>query len=49
LVVARAQESDRRRVLQPAYAAVFLHEGRDVRSERITSAEERPSPCCTAW
>jgi hypothetical protein len=49
LVVGRAQECDRKRRLQPAYAAVLLHEGRNVRAERITSAGERASSCCTAW
>lgn len=49
LVVGRAQECDRRRVLQPAYAAVFLHDGRDVRTERVASAGERASSCCIAW
>ena len=49
LVLNRAQECDRRQVLQPAYAAVFLHDGGTVRLERITSAGERASSCCTAW
>jgi len=34
LVVGRAQECDRRRASQPAYAAVLLHESGVTRSER---------------
>jgi hypothetical protein len=49
LVVGRARECDRRRVSQPACAAVFLNEGGDVRAERITSAGKRANSCCTAW
>jgi len=49
LVPERAKECDRRRAFQPVYAAVFLHEGRDVRGEPITSSGERAPSCCTAW
>jgi len=48
LVVARAEECDRRRRLQPGYAAVLLHDSRVAQSDR-SIGHERTSSCITAW
>jgi hypothetical protein len=48
LVVERAQECDRRRQFQPAYAAMLLHESRITPSDWPTNAGLEPSSCSTA-
>jgi hypothetical protein len=49
LVLERAQECDRRRNQQPAYAAMLLHETRIARSEPPTVGGRRVGSCITAW
>ena len=49
LVVERAEECDRRRRLQPAYAAILLHENRIARSEPPTVGGSRIGSRITAW
>ena len=47
LVVGRAEECDRRRRLQPAYAAVLLHESGVAQRERAIGSHT--GSCPTAW
>jgi len=49
LIVERAQECDRRRSQQPAYAAILLHECAIARSEAPTIGGSRIGSCITAW
>ena len=48
LVVGRAEEFDRRRRLQPVYAAILLHRSGVAQSEG-SIGHERTSSCSTAW
>ena len=48
LVVGRAEECDRRRRLQPVYAAVLLHDFGVTQTEG-SIGHERTSSCSTAW
>jgi hypothetical protein len=49
LIVGRVQDCDRRRLLQPAYAAVCLHDSEDVRREPSSDGTDRISSCDEAW
>ena len=48
-IVGRVQDCDRRRLLQPAYAAVFHRDRGDVRWEPSGDRGDRISACDEAW
>jgi|NGEPerStandDraft_6_1074524.scaffolds.fasta_scaffold596911_1 hypothetical protein len=49
LILGRVQECDRRRLLQPAYGAVFLRDSRDVRCEPSSDRGDCITSCDEAW